>query len=95
MDGIHALTQPPVGTCTYDQALDVLGDDLIVFSGFNATILRDKTKTAEEKRQCIRDTLTARVRAGNFCFGAGTDGRVTPLEHFELIRDAVFEFGRK
>ena len=95
LDGIHALTEPPVGTCTYEMALDALGEDLVVFTGFNAAVLRDPHKTKEEKIQCIKDTLRPRVVAGNFCFGAGADGRVTPIEHFEMIRDAVLEFGQK
>ena len=95
LDGIHALTEPPVGTCTYEMALDALGDDLVVFTSFDATIMRDKTKTWEEKRQCIKNTLRERIVAGNFCFGAGADGRATPIEHFEVIRDAVLEFGVK
>ena len=95
LDGIHALTEPPVGTCTYEMALDALGEDLVVLTGFDATVMRDKNKTLEEKRQCIKDTLRPRVVAGNFSFGAGADGRVTPIEHFEIIRDAVLEFGKK
>ena len=84
-----------MGTCTYEMALDALGDDLVVFTGFDATILQDPYKTVEEKRRCIKNTLRPRVLAGNFCFGAGADGRSTPIEHFELIRDAVLEFGQK
>jgi uroporphyrinogen decarboxylase len=95
LDGIHALTEPPVGTCTYEMALDALGEDLVVLTGFDATVMRDKNKTLEEKRQCIKDTLRPRVVAGNFSFGAGADGRVTPIEHFEMIRDAILEFGKK
>lgn len=95
LDGIHALTEPPVGSCTYEMALDALGENLVVFTGFDATVMRDKNKSVEEKRQLVRDTLRPRVLAGNFCFGPGADGRVTPVEYFEMVRDAVWEFGRK
>ena len=95
LDGIHNLTEPPVGTCPYEMALDALGENLVVFGGFDATVLRDKHRTPEEKRQRIRDTLRPRIVAGNFAFGAGTDGRVTPMEHFQMILDVIQEFGKK
>lgn len=95
LDGIHALTEPPVGSCTYEMALDALGENLVVFTGFDATVLRDNYRTVEEKRQHIKDTLSSRVVAGNFCFGAGADGRVTTIEYLEMVRDAVREFGKK
>jgi len=95
LDGIHAFTVPPVGNCTYDAVLDALGDNLVLFSNFDPDILRSKTLTVEEKRKHIKDRLSPRVLAGNFSFGASADGMPTPISHFELIRDAIFEFGVK
>ncbi len=95
MDGIHALTPPPLGTCPFETALDVLGDDLVVLSAFDTSVLRDETLSREEKMASMRDTMSPRVKAGNFALGIGADGIETSMELFDLVRDAILEYGRK
>jgi len=95
LDGIHALTPPPVGTCPYELALDELGEDLIIITGFGSTVMRDNTKTEEEKRQCVREYLTPRLKKANFITGLGADGLETDIELFHLALEAGREFGVK
>ena len=95
LDGIHALTPPPIGTCPFETALDVLGDDLIVLSAFDTAVLRDETLTREEKMAAMRDAMTPRIKAGNFALGIGSDGIETSMELFDVVRDAILEYGCK
>jgi len=99
LDGIHSLTPPPTGNCPYEAALDALGDDLVVITGFPSYPLRDKSislnERIEQTRKLMKETLTPRIMKGNFCFGLAADGRSTPIEHFEIIRDLAFELGVK
>ena len=43
----------------------------------------------------MRDTMSPRVKAGNFALGIGADGIETSMELFDLVRDAILEYGRK
>ena len=95
LDGIHGLTPPPIGTCPYEAALDALGEDLIVITTYGTEYLRDEALTDEEKRKCMEDTLTPRVKAGNFIFGLVSDGMETDLSLFTFVRDVNAEIGTK
>lgn len=95
LDGIHALTPPPVGTCPFETALDELGENLVVLSGFDTSVLRDESLSREAKIASMRDTMNPRVKAGNFALGIGADGIETSMELFDLVRDAILQYGTK
>lgn len=55
-DGIHALTPLPVGDTNLEHALDVLGEDLVIYGGNNA-ILHKASVTKQEIEVSLEDIL--------------------------------------
>ncbi|MCL2519019.1 MAG: hypothetical protein FWF15_10695 [Oscillospiraceae bacterium] len=91
MDGIHAVTPPPLGDCPFDSAFDVLGEDLIIIGVLDG--FQSPNATAEDIRNCVFETITPRIRSSNFILAIGTDGLQTDLWRIEVVRDAVEEMG--
>lgn len=94
LDGIHALTTPPIGDCPFEAALDALGDDLIIIGGLDGTVFHSPYANAEDIRDCINKTLTPRIRNSNFILGIGTDGLRTDLWRISAVRDALEDMRR-
>ncbi|MBI3920202.1 MAG: hypothetical protein HY318_02195 [Armatimonadetes bacterium] len=94
LDGINGLTPPPVGDTSFGEALEVLGDELIILGGvFNPTVLHKPSVTAEEIRAELERTYTRRVRDARFLLWIAVDGLPTPLERFLTVRDWFAENG--
>lgn len=93
LDGIHALTPPPIGTCPYDAAFDVLGDDLIVITGIGGAV-HGMSITPEDIRALVQKHLTPRVLNARFITGIGCDGLATPEWKIRAAVEATREFGR-
>jgi uroporphyrinogen-III decarboxylase len=93
MDGIHALTEPPVGTCTFEEALDFLGDDLVIIGCLDPCVFLNPNSTSEEIDAAVKKVLTGRVRESNLILGAGADGIPTPLWKYEAVSRAVEKYG--
>ena len=95
LDGIHALTTPDFGDCTFDAALDVLGDDLIIIGTLDGEIFQGPNATEEDIRECVKKTLTPRIKESNFVLWPVTDGLPTDVWRLNAVRDAVEEYGQK
>lgn len=86
-DGIHAMTPPPLGDCPWEAALDVLGDELIIFGTLNPDIFHDLP--ADEVGPALDRLITPRVAASPFVLTLFADGITVPLERFLLVKDWV------
>ncbi len=84
-DGIHALTPPPLGDCPWEEALDVLGDDLIIFGLLTPDIFH--ALPPAEVGPALDRLITPRVAASPFVLTLFADGIPVPLERFLLIKD--------
>jgi len=86
-DGIHALTPPPLGNTPWEDALDVLGEDLIIFGCLVPDIFLNCP--LEEVGPALDRLITPRLRASRFVLHPFADGIAVPVERFEAIRDWV------
>ena len=87
MDGIHALTEPPVGDTMVEHALNVLGEDLIVITLLDGTTIYDPDYTKEKMIAHLDHFVTDRLQKANVIFALGTDGLETPLDRFETVSE--------
>ncbi len=86
-DGIHALTPPPLGNTPWELALDVLGDDLIIFGCLVPDIFL--TCPLDEVGPALDRLITPRLRAARFILSPFADGIPVPLERFLAVRNWV------
>ncbi len=87
LDGIHALTPPPLGNTPWEDALDVLGEDLIIFGCLVPDIFLNCP--VPEVAPALDLLITPRLRASRFVLHPFADGITVPVERFEAIRDWV------
>ena len=82
-DGIHALTPPPTGNTLWEDALDVLGEDLIIIGCLEPTIFA----AGEISRipAALDALMTPRLREANFVLGAGADGIAVDPARFQAV----------
>ena len=83
-DGIHALTPPPTGNTPWEQALDVIGDDLIIFGCLDPTLWI--SGKIEDIGPALDRSITPRIRESNFVLCPFADGIPVPIERFEAVR---------
>lgn len=83
-DGIHALTPPPTGDTPWEDALDMISEDLIIISALPAGPWL--TGDIYEIAPMLDRFITPRLREANFVLGAFADGITVPLERFEAIK---------
>lgn len=95
LDGINALTPPPVGDTSPEEALDVLGEDLIILGFiFDSAIFHKTPVSAEKIAQSLEKIFTPRIRSSHFLLWLPADGLPTSLERFLIVRDWMKENGR-
>ena len=82
LDGIHALTEPPIGDTRVERALDVLGEDLIVVTCIDATKLVCPDYSARELETHLDRFVSERLKRANVVFWLPVDGIDTPLDRF-------------
>jgi len=86
LDGINGLTPPPVGSATYEEALDALGDDVILLGSImDPTVFQAPTFSKERLWRELDRVYTPRVRRAHFLLWVAADGLPTPLERFLAI----------
>jgi uroporphyrinogen-III decarboxylase len=84
-DGIHALTPPPTGNTPWERALDVLGEDLIIFGCLDPTIWIGGA--IEDIPDELDRLITPRLREANFVLCPMGDGIHVPLARFEAVAE--------
>jgi hypothetical protein len=91
-DGYNATTPPTVGDTTFDVALDILGEDAVLFGGiFNPNVFQKPGVTCEEIRAELDRLYTPRIRRANLLLWLGADGLPTPLERFLWVGEWMDE----
>ena len=86
-DGIHALTPPPLGDTPWDLALDVLGNDIIIFGCLTPDIFQEMP--LDEMGTALDRLLTTRLRESRLVICLGADGIAVPVERFLAVRDWI------
>jgi len=84
-DGIHALTPPPTGNTPWEEALDVLGEDLIILGALDPTIF-----AAGDIRRipaALDELITPRLREANFILNPFADGIAVEGARFRAVAD--------
>jgi len=86
-DGIHGLTPAPTGDCSWEKALDVLGEELIIVGALTPDIFHQLP--LDEIGPALDRLITHRVRRSRFILALGADGTAVPVERFLAVRDWV------
>ncbi|NQT37416.1 MAG: hypothetical protein HQ581_08010 [Planctomycetes bacterium] len=71
-DGIHALTPPPTGDTPWEDALDVLGDDLIILGCFDPSIFI--SGPIDRIPAALDELITPKLRESHFVLHPFADG---------------------
>jgi hypothetical protein len=90
-DGLHTLTPPPTGDTPWEDALDVLGDDTILFGCLDPTIFA----AGEISRipAALDELITPRLREGNFVLNPMADGVAVDPARFQAVAEWVRKNG--
>ena len=83
-DGIHALTPPPTGDTPWEDALDVIGEDLIIFGVLDPSIFI--SGPVDGIGPALDQLITPRLREANFCLMPAADGITVDHERFLAIK---------
>ena len=83
-DGIHALTPPPTGNTPWEEALDVIGEELIIIGVLDPTVWI--TGPIGEIGPALDRLITPRLREAHFVLHPAADGIPVPRERFEAIK---------
>jgi hypothetical protein len=88
LDGINALTPPPVGDLPFEDALDALGDRLIILGGIlDPALFQAPSLTREDLWRALDALFTPRLRRAAFLLWLPADGLPTPLDRFLAVRE--------
>ena len=77
------LTPPPTGDTPWELALDVLGDDLVIFGILDPSIFI--SGPAGDIEPALDTLYTPRLRRSNFVLWPAADGIAVPQERFEAV----------
>ena len=90
-DGIHTLTPPPTGDTPWEEALDVLGEDLIIIGCLDPTIFA--AGAISRIPAALNALLTPRLRETNFVMCPMADGIAVEPARFEAVAEWFRENG--
>jgi len=83
-DGIHALTPPPTGNTPWEEALDVIGEELVIFAALDPSVfIRGKI---EDLGPSLDGLITSRLREANFVLAPFADGIRVEYGRFDALR---------
>jgi len=95
-DGINALCQQPIGNTPFETALDVLGDDVIIWGGMvDDTLFHSPSFSRTRFEQYLSKIMTPRIRSANFLLWVPADVLETPAERFLIVKEWMERFGTK
>lgn len=95
-DGVNALCQQPIGNTPFETALDVLGDDIIIWGGVaDDTLFHAPSFSRTRLEQYLSKIMTPRIRNANFFLWVPADGLETPVERFLIVKEWMEKFGTK
>jgi hypothetical protein len=95
LDGIHAVTPPPVGTTYHEEVLDAYGEDFLLFGAVLNPALFHKPDLSFGDLDAFLDQLyTPRLRRARMVLWVTVDGLPTPLERFRAIDRWMKKKGR-
>lgn len=95
-DGINALCQQPIGNTPFETAIDVLGDDIIIWGGMvDDTLFHSPSFSRTRLEQYLSKIMTPRIRNANFLLWVPADGLETPVERFLIVKEWMEKFGTK
>ena len=83
LDGINAVTPPPVGDTVYEDVLDAYSDDFVLFGAvLSPTVFHCAGLGHEELHAFLDHLYTPRLRRSHMVLWLAADGLATPLERF-------------
>jgi len=85
LDGVHALTPPPVGDTPWQAALDALGEESVIIGAFDPAAFL--TGPVEQIAPALDALYTPRLRRANVILCAFADGVSVPLNRFQAVGD--------
>jgi Uroporphyrinogen decarboxylase (URO-D) len=83
-DGIHFLTPPPTGDTPWEEALDVIGEDLIILGCLDPTVFA--SGPVDGIGSALDRLITPRLREANFVLHPTADGIAVELERFYAVK---------
>ncbi|HEY3384848.1 MAG TPA: uroporphyrinogen decarboxylase family protein [Vicinamibacterales bacterium] len=86
IDAINGLTPPPVGDCGPEEALDVLGEDLVQL-GTTLPAFQEPGATRESIWQALDEFYSPRIRRSHMLLWVVADGLPTSIDRFESVRE--------
>lgn len=95
-DGINALCEQPIGNTPFETAMDVLGNDIIIWGGVvDDTLFHSPSFSRTRLEQYLSKIMTPRIRNANFLLSVPADGLETPVERFLIVKEWMEKFGTK
>lgn len=91
-DGIHALTPPPTGDTPWEDALEALGEDLIIFGCLDPTIFA--AGDIGRIPGALDALITPRLREANFVLTPVADGIAVDPARFRAVAEWVARTGK-
>lgn len=86
LDGINAVTPPPVGTTYFEDVLDAYGDDFLLFgSVLDPTVFQKPALDPGELSTFLTQLYTPRLRRARLVLWLAVDGLPTPIQRFQCV----------
>ena len=94
-DAFNAVTPPPVGTTYFEDVLDCMGEDFVIYGGIlDPSVFHKLGVTRRDLHEHLDGLYTPRIRRANLFLWLGVDGLATPLERFFWVRDWMEQHGK-
>jgi hypothetical protein len=88
LDGVNGLTPPQAGDVHFEEAMDVLGEDLVILGGiFPTEVFHAPSTTPAQIHRTLDELFTPRLRRAHMLLWVAADGLPTPLERLLAVRD--------
>jgi hypothetical protein len=88
LDGINAVTPPPVGNTSYEDVLELYGDDFVLFGAvLTPSVFHRPGVSRDELRSLLDQVYTPRLRRAHMTLWLAVDGLPTPLEKFQIVAE--------